>query len=305
MTSSASSEGLSDRGKAELLDEALALPPSTQAVLCLNHDGWAPLFQACTLQIGVKFIRLVGVPSAVKLWRTLHSANEPHVAPSPRDDQVQALLGGDLSCLNTPSRTRDQQDSSSSRTASFWYSEYEYYRSSSRPVQRHSNPDDDVSETKSTTNNSGSSVEEVVQQRRKSVMCSEYVRFRRKMQRIHHHINRHSQCEGDENLKPTIIESQATERNDGGKSQSTDGVSKDRQYVGNHPTFSAFSAGIGAKEELGQVKGLIGTVLGRYPPTNSPFFLAKASGTSTSGSVASSALELSDGDSVEIMFDGL
>jgi hypothetical protein len=114
------------------------------------------------------------------------------------------------------------------------------------------------------------------------------------MQRLQQEMKIHAQCGEQDRLVDSdsaIIKSQATEN-----------VGTDVQYMSKHQTFSAFSAGLGAKKELGHVQGLIGTVLGRFPPTSSPFFLAKASGT-TSGSVGSSALEISDAESVEIMFD--
>ena len=242
-----------------------------------DEEFWTSIVQLCMIQCGVNIVSHLGVALTTELWRKCHGRRGvPQPASSRREQQVQALLNGDLSCLDSFDllRKRPNQQSVSFESGSIGpvsrYPEYEHHRAVTRPVHaRREGAVDDHSNASSAT----SSVKSV-KTRLITVKDPDYLRFRKRMQAAKRH--GHPPLESVNPRSPHC-------HSEG---------SKRRLRTG------GFSDGLREEKLLGQVKGLIGTVIGKSPPSSSPFYFTRAN-----SSAESSFIEFSDTESVEIVFD--
>lgn len=242
-----------------------------------DEEFWTSLVQVCMIQCGVNIVSLLGVALTTELWRKCHGRRGvPQPTSSRREQQVQALLNGDLSCLDSfdLSRKRSNQPSASFESGSTGpvsrYPEYEHHRAVTKPVHaRRERAVDDHSNASSATSSVKSAKTKLT-----IVKDPDYLRFRKRMQAA----KRHGRPPSDR-VNPRSPDCHPK----GGKRCLRTG---------------GFSDGLREEKLLGQVKGLIGTVIGKSPPSSSPFYFTRAN-----SSAESSFVEFSDTESVEIVFD--
>jgi hypothetical protein len=267
---------LRDARTVSAIFESASLAPTTS--LGHHSDGWVAIAQLCVLKFGIT--AFIGTTFVAEMRRFCSGPKRSSghgltgsgtTDASPRDQQVQALLRGDLSCLEVRSclssqnviTVRSARDGIRRGTASGGPERRK------RPMGQHNRPDSSSSTSSSKDDNSTSRV----------VKDLDYTRFRKRMERTRHNSFRRQQhlAQG------------------GGPAAQDHG--EERAHASR---VLSYSAGLIEKKELGQVRGLIGTVLGKRPPSSSPFLYTKAK---SSISSTSSLLDISDTDSVEIAFD--
>lgn len=226
------------------------------------------------------------------------------------DDQVQALLRGDMSPIMSMSPiicTTHTPSKISSRCP-----EYEHFRTITKRRQRRkiSNSEDyDISNDDTST--TAAVAQDQCPSGHEEMTRTEYILFRNSMRQMK--ARRKVSGTGistdtpDSPIFDTTIQT-SEERNLPHISNTVE-----QPYDGHNRCLSfsvGMPAGWGDKKELGQVEGLLGTVLGRNPPSSSPFICLAyrcptrvSSEWSSSFSAVEALSDTEDLQSIEIVFD--